>query len=117
MILSSAAEDSRLAVVNALKSGNKNDLKKHYSYAVDALESAIQIEPNIVLLYLQIATLKAMIGQNEDARKFCTAGLGIIQKLKIIPVHESSIDSIRNSRSDMGEIESQLIALLSKLVI
>lgn len=117
MILASAAEDSRSAIAMALKRGNQNDLKKHYGHAVDALESAIKIEPNIALLYLQIATLKASIGKNEDARRFCKAGLERIQKLKSVPFHKSSIESVRNARSDMEEIESDINALLSKLSV
>lgn len=115
MILSSAAEDSRAAIAAALKRGNQNDIKKHYGHAVDALETAIQIEPNIALLYLQLATLKAMIGKNEDARRFCMAGLERIQKLRNVPFHKSSIESVRNAHSDMEEIESHINALLSKL--
>ena len=68
-------------------------------------------------LYLQLASLQAMIGKNEDARKFCMAGLERIQKLKSIPFHKSNIESVKNTRSDMDEIESHINALLSKLVV
>lgn len=112
MILSSAAEDSRAVIAKAMSNNNANDLKKHYGRAVDALETAIQIEPYIVLLYLQIATLKAMIGKNAEATEFCRAGLKKIDEQRKIPFNQSSIESVRGAHAENERIESHLKSVL-----
>lgn len=115
MILSSAAEDSRAAIAKAMSKNNAEDLKKYYSRAVDSLEAAIQIEPNIVLLYLQMATLKAIIGKNAEAMEFCRAGLKKIDEQRKIPFNRSNIESVRGAHAENEQIESHLKSVLEKV--
>lgn len=115
VMLSSAAEDSREAIAKALNRKHEGDLQRHYSLAVDSLEAALVIEPNIVLLYLQMATLKAMVGRNEEASSFCKAGLAKIASLKTMPFDRSTLASVREANADMGRMESHLKSVLARV--
>lgn len=117
MILSSAAENSRLVLTRTLGRTLKysDEQKRHYSYAVDALESAIYIEPNFLPAYLQIALIKMLIGKNDDAKEYCMSGLEKIEQLKKTPFHKSQIASIRNAHSEIEEAESRIKELLAGL--
>jgi len=115
MILSASAEDSRAAITKAMNSKNVDALKTHYAKAIDALETAILIEPNVVLLYLQIATLKAMIGKNEEAIEYCRAGLKKIDEQRKVPFDQSAIENVRGAHAENERIEGQLKSVLAQV--
>jgi tetratricopeptide (TPR) repeat protein len=115
MILSAAAEDSRAAIAKAMSSKNVDSMKTHYAKAIDSLETAILIEPNVVLLYLQIATLKAMIGKNEEAAEYCRAGLKKIDEQRKVPFGQSAIDSVRGAHAENERIGGQLKSVLTQV--
>lgn len=115
MILSAAAEDSRAAIAKAMNNKNVDALKTHYPKAIDALETAILIEPNIVLLYLQMATLRAMIGKNEEAAEYCRAGLKKIDEQKKVPFDRSAIESVKSAHAENERIGEQLKSVLAQV--
>ncbi len=115
MILSSAAEDSRAVFAKAMSNNNAYDQKNHYIRAASSLETAILIEPTIVLLYLQMATLQAMTGRNAEATKFCRAGLKEIDEQRKIPFNRSSIESVRGTHAENDRIESHLKSVLENV--
>lgn len=115
MILSSAAEDNREKFARAMKSKNQSAMKDSYSKAVDSLEVALVIEPNIALLYVQMATLKAMLGKNQEAAEYCNAGLRVIEKQKSIPFQSSGIGAVNQAHAENERIASHMKALLAKL--
>jgi hypothetical protein len=115
MILSETAEDSRAVIAQAMNNKNFDTLKTHYPKAIDALETAILIEPNIVLLYLQMATLRAMIGKNEEAAKYCRAGLKKIDAQKKVPFDRSAIESVKSAHAENERIGEQLKSVLAQV--
>jgi hypothetical protein len=115
MILSSAAEDSREKFARAMNSRNKNAMQDSYSKAADSLEVALVIEPNIALLYLQMATLKALLGKNPEAAEYCHSGLRVIENQKSIPFQSSGISSVNQAHSDNEKIAEHLRAVLAKV--
>lgn len=117
MILSSAAEDNREKYARAISAKDQNAMKVSYSRAVDSVEVALVIEPNIALLYLQMATLKAMLGKNEEATQYCQAGLQVIEKQKKIPFHKSEISSVNQAHSENERIGAALHSVLEKLPV
>jgi hypothetical protein len=119
MILSSAAENSCSVVARDLESKKKvtDELKMHYSYAVDALESSIHIEPNFLPAYVQMALLKAMIGKDGDAKEYCMRGLERIDQLKKAPFYKSQVASIRSAHEEIADVESRIKAILKNLNI
>jgi hypothetical protein len=115
VMLSGAAEDSRELIAKALSRKSTSDLQTHYSRAVDSLEAAIAIEPNIALLYLQMATLKAMVGRNAEAASFCEAGLEKVAALKAMSFDRSTLSSIRDANADLVRVESHLKSVLDRV--
>lgn len=115
MILSSAAEDNREKFARAMNARNQNAMKDSYSKAVDSLEVALVIEPNIALLYLQMATLKSMLGKSKEAAEYCQSGLRVIERQKSIPFQNSGISSINQAHGENERIASHLREVLAKL--
>lgn len=115
MILSSTAEDNREKFARAMRSKNQGAMKESYTKAVDSLEVAIVIEPNIALLYLQMATLKSMLGKNHEAAEYCNTGLRVIEKQKSIPFQSSGISAVNQAHAENERIASHLRTALAKL--
>ncbi len=117
--LSDAAEHCHSSVGRILESNDKDTdkLKKHWINCVFALESAIYIEPNLLPAYVQMASFKAMVGKNDDAKQYCMKGLEKVEQLKAGPFCKSEIPSISNATVAFGGVELRLKEILAALPI
>lgn len=106
-------------VGDMFRSGNikERKLSKIYKNAMNLLESSINVDPNQVNAYVQLAGLRAMLNNNSDALRFIKKGLEAIKKIKErnIPFHKSNISSIKNVSQDLDDTEQMLLAMKSDL--
>lgn len=88
------------------------ELKKYYGFAMDTLESAVNLQPTFFPAYAQLAILKHMVNKDDEAIKFCNLGLAKIEELKESPVLRSEA---LNLGGVIEESETQFRALLKDL--
>ena len=93
-------------------SANQDELKKHYGFATDCFECAIELQPSFLHAYVQQAVLKHLFNRDDEARDLCNRGLvqaGILKKAPL-PSHHGM-----NLRSAVDEAEARLRTLLAEL--
>jgi tetratricopeptide (TPR) repeat protein len=93
-------------------SGNQDELKKHYGFATDCFECAIELQPSFLHAYVQLAILKHLFNRDDEARDLCNRGLVQAEILKK-PVLPSR--SGMNLRGTVDEAEVRLRNLLTDL--
>lgn len=100
---------------NTFKNGNINQkqLLDVYNNAINLLESAIILESNQIGAYVQLAILKGMLNQNNDALSFVQQGLRTIERIKEsdVPFHKSNIEGVQNLAQHLDDTEKVLLEL------
>lgn len=92
-------------------SANQDELKKHYGFAADCFECAIELQPSFLHAYVQQAVLKHLFNRDDEARDLCNRGLVQAEILKKVPLPSRPGMNLRGA---VDEAEVRLRTLLTE---
>lgn len=87
-----------------------DEFVKQHRYALDAFESSIHVEPDFLLAYVNLALLKLMVHNDDEAREFCNQGLNRIEKMKEVPQPSDMRGTIENVETCLQEILRDMLS-------
>lgn len=67
------------------------------AFAIDALESAVLLDENVLPAYLGLAHTFGNVGDLQPALSYARKGLSAAERARQIPFHLSNIASVRNT--------------------
>ena len=117
-ILYSKGIDSLREFEQLLKSGGSDKkIESLYATTVDCLETSVIVSDYMVASYVNLAKLKILAGNSEDASGFIESGLNEIQKLKEHNdvFSKSKIVSISKVPQDIDEMEQMLLSMKEEI--
>lgn len=116
-ILSEFAQERTQEFVKGFSKNNQKSMRESYGPACDALETALIIEPKFVMPYLQLATLKSLVGQYAQARDVAVAGMYQIEQMKSVPFEKSELETVKNAPGMLEIIENKLAEIAAEALI
>jgi len=117
-ILYSKGIDALRKFEQLLKSGGSDEkIESLYGTTIDCLETSVIVSDYMVASYVNLAKLKILAGNSEDASGFIESGLNEIQKLKEHNDVSSKSKTVSISKvpQDIDEMEQMLLSMKEEI--
>lgn len=92
--------------------GREKQMGEVYGAAMDAFESAVNIEPQFTHAYGQLAAARMMLGKRDEAEKWCLKGLAIVaEQLKAPLPNRPDMDLLGPTKEEQRKLQALLASI------